>query len=99
MGRGCSYSFIACPEWSPMRMKLRCGVLLAMVLPIAGCGAQSESKSAAGALRNPVLAPRLGRDAPEIDGEDLGGARFKLSDFRGKVVVLDFWGFWCQHCV
>ncbi|MFK7743111.1 MAG: peroxiredoxin family protein [Planctomycetota bacterium] len=32
--------------------------------------------------------------APEIAGEDLEGAAFKLSDYRGKVVLLDFWGFW-----
>jgi hypothetical protein len=32
--------------------------------------------------------------AQEIDGEDVDGKRFKLSDYRGKVVVLDFWGDW-----
>jgi hypothetical protein len=37
---------------------------------------------------------RIGKVAPDIDGEDLDGAKFKLSDYRGKVVVLDFWGDW-----
>ena len=32
--------------------------------------------------------------APEIKGNDLDGAPFKLSDYRGKVVMLDFWGDW-----
>ena len=32
--------------------------------------------------------------APEIEGEDLDGAKFKLSEYRGKVVLLDFWGNW-----
>jgi hypothetical protein len=36
----------------------------------------------------------VGRVAPEIDGEDINGQRFKLSDFRGKVVMLTFWGHW-----
>ena len=36
----------------------------------------------------------IGKVAPEIEGEDVDGKRFKLSDFRGKVVVLDFWGDW-----
>src|SRR5262249_12956582 len=36
----------------------------------------------------------IGRIAPEIEGEDIEGAKFKLSDYRGKVVVLDFWGHW-----
>jgi hypothetical protein len=36
----------------------------------------------------------VGKPAPEIEGEDIDGKRFKLSDYRGKVVVLDFWGHW-----
>jgi hypothetical protein len=36
----------------------------------------------------------IGKEAPEITGEDLDGKPMKLSDFRGKVVVLDFWGDW-----
>jgi len=35
-----------------------------------------------------------GKPAPEIDGEDIDGVKFKLSDYRGKVVLLDFWGHW-----
>jgi hypothetical protein len=36
----------------------------------------------------------VGKAAPEIEAEDLDGKKFKLSDYRGKVVVLDFWGNW-----
>jgi hypothetical protein len=36
----------------------------------------------------------IGRKAMEIEGEDLDGKTFKLSDYRGKVVVIDFWGNW-----
>ena len=36
----------------------------------------------------------IGKTAPEIEGTDVDGATFRLSDYRGKVVVLDFWGFW-----
>ena len=36
----------------------------------------------------------VGRPAPEIKGEDIDGQVFKLSDYRGKVIVLDFWGHW-----
>ncbi len=47
-------------------------------------------------VRLVVLGPPLepGKPAPEITGEDLDGVPMKLSDFRGKVVVLDFWGNW-----
>jgi WD40 repeat protein len=36
----------------------------------------------------------VGQAAPEIEGVDIGGKKFKLSDYRGKVVLLDFWGHW-----
>jgi AhpC/TSA family len=36
----------------------------------------------------------IGQVAPEIEGEDVDGKKFKLSDYRGKVVVIDFWGDW-----
>lgn len=34
---------------------------------------------------------RIGQPAPEIVGEDIDGAPIRLSDFRGKIVVLSFW--------
>jgi len=36
----------------------------------------------------------VGKVAPEIEGEDADSKKFKLSDYRGKVVLLDFWGNW-----
>lgn len=36
----------------------------------------------------------IGCVAPEIEGEDIDEVALKLSDYRGKVVVLDFWGNW-----
>jgi hypothetical protein len=42
----------------------------------------------------PLQGFAIGTEAPEIIGEDLAGVPFKLSDYRGKVVVLDFWGDW-----
>ena len=57
----------------------------ALALTLGGCGKRTETVSAVGAIGTP---------APEIDGEDADGIRFKLSDYRGKVVMLDFWGHW-----
>jgi peroxiredoxin len=42
---------------------------------------------------------QVGMVAPEIEGADEDAVPFKLSDYRGKVVALDFWGFWCPLCV
>lgn len=35
-----------------------------------------------------------GTAAKETSGEDLDGVAFKLADYKGKAVLLDFWGYW-----
>jgi thiol-disulfide isomerase/thioredoxin len=35
----------------------------------------------------------------DFDYTDLDGRRHRLSDLRGAVVLLDFWGTWCVHCI
>ncbi len=37
---------------------------------------------------------QIGMPAPEIVGTDVDGREVRLSQFRGQVVLLDFWGFW-----
>jgi predicted Zn finger-like uncharacterized protein len=57
--------------------------------PNAGKGNLGANPNAGG---NTGLA--VGNLAMDIDAEDIDGKQFKLSDYRGKVVVLDFWGNW-----
>ena len=74
---------------------LICGLqlLLAAMFSMPGCAKNSsamrpcEPAEDQGGLR-------VGMEAPEIAGEDIDGVSFKLSDYRGKVVLLDFWGNW-----
>lgn len=40
----------------------------------------------------------VGASAPEITGKDHTDTPFKLSDYRGRAVLLVFWGDWCHGC-
>ena len=57
----------------------------------------AENSRTKGQLQSMLYEARhleVGMTAPDIEGEDLSGEPFKLSDQRGKVVLLDFWGDW-----
>jgi thiol-disulfide isomerase/thioredoxin len=41
---------------------------------------------------------RVGAPAPEIDLPTLAGGRVRLTELRGKPVVVSFWGSWCLPC-
>lgn len=40
-----------------------------------------------------------GKPAPHFASVTAEGTPFKLSDLKGKFIVLDFWGSWCQPCI
>jgi hypothetical protein len=79
-----------------MRAVLPTAVVLMLGAILAGCTSTWDrvfwfAKKPQPAA-SPVLSPGL--PAQEIASADVDGAPFKLSDYRGKVVMLDFWGNW-----
>ena len=86
-----------------MQSKLRPLGLLILGLILVGCSRQRDKEQQTqqpppGKQSKPAQPPSVGLEvgnlAPEIEGDDIDGKKFKLSDYRGKVVLLDFWAGW-----
>ncbi len=81
-------------------MRAALGWLACLAVGVAGCYVTSDnslSTSKKTELTKPseeIPVVAVGHVVPEIAGEDVDGKELRLSDYRGKVVLLDFWGNW-----
>jgi len=79
-----------------MRTLPRGATLLLIGAALIGCVANSTHTTRS-VSRKPADADKLatpGKPARDISGSDADGKTFHLSDYRGKVVLLDFWANW-----
>jgi hypothetical protein len=74
-----------------MRTASRLGPgLLLLGTILTGCATETPLTTRSSKPQASLVA--IGKPAPEIEGKDVDATPFKLSDYRGKVVMLDFWG-------
>ncbi|GAB3973967.1 TlpA family protein disulfide reductase [Streptomyces sparsus] len=102
-----------CHSRAPRRRPVRraaalTAALTAAGLVLAGCGSGDggDTRGSSGGDTNIVqgtgqitqVAAADRQPAPDIAGETVDGGELRLSDYRGKVVVLNVWGSWCAPC-
>lgn len=75
-----------CGRFMAIKRLVRFGCLIGLALVLAGC-------------EEPVVKPPAeAKPAPSLERPGVDGQTIRLADYKGEVVLLNFWATWCPYC-
>jgi cytochrome c biogenesis protein CcmG/thiol:disulfide interchange protein DsbE len=77
-----------------MTVRINLVLASALLLVLAGVAAAADQPG----VRAPLQSAKDRKLAPDFALQDASGETIQLKDYRGKVVLLDFWATWCTGC-